>query len=206
MNARRYDPDAAREDILDAAERLFSAKGFAGVSTAAIAEAAGVSQSQIHYHFETKKKLWDKVFERRFTDYFASQSSLLDDTAVDDLERMANSIVSYFDFSARNPDYVRLLSRAQLDAGDAPDGEAATDMGSELMRKGAERIRAAQEAGTIRSDIDPHFVIVGFLGLVASWFQAGPLFLSELGDEAGSLGNQAYLDFILQVYLRGISP
>ena len=57
MAKRRYDPDAAREDILDAAERLFAAHGFGDVSTNRISKEAGVSQSQIHYHFETKRKL-----------------------------------------------------------------------------------------------------------------------------------------------------
>ena len=133
---RRYDPEAAREDILDSAERLFAAKGFDGVSTAAIAKEAGVSQSQIHYHFDTKRKLWEKVFERRFADYFAAQSSLLDNPQMNDMERMRQSIVSYFEFFEKYPHYVRLLTRAQLDLGDegAGEGDPAEAMGEMLMR------------------------------------------------------------------------
>lgn len=209
MSTRRYDPEAASEDILDAAERLFAARGFDGVSTAAIAKEAGVSQSQIHYHFETKQKLWDKVFERRFADYFSAQSSLLNDREVDDMVRMRNSIISYFRFSENNPDYTKLLSRAQLDAdqGGEGQGEETAALGEELMRKGSEVIVAAQQAGAIRDDVRPDFVIVGFLSLVAHWFQGGRLFMGEAGNDGErEAQDHEYLDFIIKVYLRGIAP
>ncbi len=209
MTTRRYDPEAARDDILDAAEHLFAAKGFDGVSTAAIAKEAGVSQSQIHYHFDTKQKLWDKVFERRFADYFAAQSSLLDDREIDDMQRMRDSITSYFRFFEQNPDYVKLLGRAQLDAGEGNkgEGEEASELGEELMRKGSEVILAAQQAGAIRNDVRPDFAIIGFLSLVAHWFQGGRLFLGEAGDaQEREAHDREYLEFIIKVYLRGIAP
>jgi len=206
MSTRRYDPEAARDDILDAAERLFATKGFDGVSTASIAKEAGVSQSQIHYHFDTKRKLWDKVFERRFMDYFAAQSSLLDNREVEDMTRMRNSITSYFRFCENNPDYLSLLGRAQLDAAQGGEGEQAKEMGEALMRKGSEVIAAAQTAGTIRDDVRPDFVIVGFLSLVAHWFTGGRLFMGEAGHENPEQHDREYLDFIIKVYLRGIAP
>ncbi len=207
MSTRRYDPEAARDDILDAAERLFAAKGFDGVSTATIAKEAGVSQSQIHYHFDTKQKLWDKVFERRFADYFAAQASLLDDRELDDMARMKDSIVSYFRFFEENPHYVKLLGRAQLDAGEGGEGEGegAEEMGEALMRKGSEVIVAAQKAGTIRDDVRPDFVIIGFLSLVAHWFQGGRLLKVDEGSVALNADDREYLEFIIKVYLRGIA-
>lgn len=205
MSTRRYDPEAARDDILDAAERLFGARGFDGVSTAAIAKEAGVSQSQIHYHFDTKQKLWDTVFERRFADYFAAQSSLLEDGNIEDLARLRDSIRSYFEFSQANPDYVRLLARAQMDLGEL-EGADDEGMGPALMRRGAEVIAVAQKAGVIREDVRPDFVIVGFLSLVAHWFQGGRLLMAEAGEAERTKHDQDYLDFITKVYLRGIAP
>jgi AcrR family transcriptional regulator len=206
MSTRRYDPEAARDDILDAAERLFAAKGFDGVSTAAIAKEAGVSQSQIHYHFDTKQRLWDKVFERRFADYFAAQSSLLDDRELDDMQRMRDSITSYFRFCAANPDYMKLLGRAQLNEEKGAEGEETEQMGEALMQKGSEVILAAQKAGAIRDDVRPDFVIIGFLSLVAHWFMGGRLFMGEAGHENPEQHDREFLDFIIAVYLRGISP
>ncbi len=55
----------SREDILDAAERVFAAKGFDGTAMREVAEAAGVAQALIHYHFRTKDALFEAMFSRR---------------------------------------------------------------------------------------------------------------------------------------------
>lgn len=55
----------AREAILSAAESTFIALGYDGTSMREIAEAAGVAQALLHYHFQTKENLYEAVFERR---------------------------------------------------------------------------------------------------------------------------------------------
>lgn len=65
---RQARAEATREALLDAALGEFSAHGFEGASTRAIASAAGTHQPQINYHFESKDALWraavDRLFER----------------------------------------------------------------------------------------------------------------------------------------------
>lgn len=51
--------------ILDAAEKLFSAHGFHGVTVRAVAEECGVDSALVHYYFGTKQALFDAVFARR---------------------------------------------------------------------------------------------------------------------------------------------
>ena len=46
-----------KERILDAAERLFAAHGFAGTSLRAVTKEAGVNLAAVHYHFGTKEDL-----------------------------------------------------------------------------------------------------------------------------------------------------
>jgi AcrR family transcriptional regulator len=53
------------EIILDAAERVFGAFGYAGASMRQIAEEACVAQASLHYHYASKDKLYEAVFERR---------------------------------------------------------------------------------------------------------------------------------------------
>lgn len=55
----------SRDDILDAAERIFAARGFDGASMREIAIAADVAQALIHYHFGTKDALFEAMFARR---------------------------------------------------------------------------------------------------------------------------------------------
>jgi AcrR family transcriptional regulator len=53
-----------KERILDAAERLFAAHGFAGTSLRAITREAGVNLAAVHYHYGTKEDLLRAVLSR----------------------------------------------------------------------------------------------------------------------------------------------
>jgi TetR/AcrR family transcriptional regulator, fatty acid metabolism regulator protein len=53
-----------RQTILDAAVRLFAQKGFHGVSTAELAESAGVAEGTIFRYFSSKDKLLISALDR----------------------------------------------------------------------------------------------------------------------------------------------
>ncbi len=53
------------EQILDAAEFLFSKHGLYGVTLKDVAKQVGVHHTLINYYFDDKKALFDKVFARR---------------------------------------------------------------------------------------------------------------------------------------------
>lgn len=53
------------EQILDAAEYLFSLRGLYGVTLKEVAEQTGVHTSLLHYYFDDKKAMFDAVFARR---------------------------------------------------------------------------------------------------------------------------------------------
>lgn len=54
-----------RKQILDAALRLFSEKGFARTSVRDIAQAAGITDAAIYYHFASKRELFEALIEER---------------------------------------------------------------------------------------------------------------------------------------------
>jgi AcrR family transcriptional regulator len=58
-------PVDTRERVLDTAERLFAGRGLDAVSVRDIIAAAGVNLGAINYHFGTKDRLIEAVFERR---------------------------------------------------------------------------------------------------------------------------------------------
>ena len=53
------------EQILDAAEYLFSRKGFDGVTLRDVAQRVGIHTTLLHYYFKDKAALFRSVFERR---------------------------------------------------------------------------------------------------------------------------------------------
>jgi AcrR family transcriptional regulator len=58
-------PLELRGRILDCAEALFALHGFHGVTIREVGRSAAVDPALVHYYFETKKGLFDAVFERR---------------------------------------------------------------------------------------------------------------------------------------------
>ncbi|GMM92152.1 hypothetical protein MTsN3n11_04540 [Qipengyuania sp. MTN3-11] len=53
------------EQLLDAAETLFSQRGFHGVALKDVAKQVGVHHTLVNYYFDDKQKLFDEVFARR---------------------------------------------------------------------------------------------------------------------------------------------
>ncbi len=72
------------EQILDAAEYLFSRHGLHGVTLKDVANRIGVHHTLINYYFSDKQQLFDAVFGRR-----AEVTSALRMKALDDYEREA---------------------------------------------------------------------------------------------------------------------
>ena len=62
---RRRPRDEVRADLLAAAARVFSSRGFHGASVEAIAEAAGLSTGAIYSNFAGKEELFLTLYEER---------------------------------------------------------------------------------------------------------------------------------------------
>ena len=71
--------EARIDDILDAAETVFAASGYEGATMREIAVAAGVAQGLIHYHFDNKETLYERVVARRSGVINGARAALLDD-------------------------------------------------------------------------------------------------------------------------------
>ena len=104
-------PRPTRDVILDAAERRFAERGFAGVSVREIATDAGLkNQASLYHHFKNKKALYEAVLARGvepIIDMVAS-SQTPGDAADPVLDRMV-------DYLAARPHLPRLIQRAGLD-------------------------------------------------------------------------------------------
>ena len=58
--------------ILDAAEALFSAKGFEGSSMSEIADRVEVRAPSLYKHYDSKEKIYEAVLARLFEPFFAT--------------------------------------------------------------------------------------------------------------------------------------
>ena len=68
-----------REDLVDAAERLFTASGFHATTVDAIAADAGYTKGAVYSNFASKEDLFFAVYERRVDAAVAANERLLAD-------------------------------------------------------------------------------------------------------------------------------
>lgn len=71
-NRSRKTAEERRQDILEAALKIFTNKGYNGSTTAEIARAAGVAEGTIFRHFATKKELLIAVLKPKIIDGIVS--------------------------------------------------------------------------------------------------------------------------------------
>lgn len=80
-NRRPQDPEAKREEILDAATELFTLLGYDGASLKTIASSAGVTANTIYWYFPDKDSLLvgvvDRLLQTALTDLAALEDELL---------------------------------------------------------------------------------------------------------------------------------
>ena len=95
--------------ILEAAEREFLAKGFAGARTTSIAEAAGVTHALLHYYFRTKEQLFDRILDEKLRLMGQTVLAAFGRRELPLLERLKEGIETHFDFIAANPDMPRFI-------------------------------------------------------------------------------------------------
>lgn len=165
--------EARREAILDAAVKLFSEKGFRGVTTRELAAAVGVSEPVLYQHFETKRELYAAIIDRKsnegrqaFETQVGPYLSMNDDRGF--FTVLAQLIVQYH---ATDPAYFRLLLFASLEGHELADicYQRQQSVFLELI---AGYIQRRIGEGALRS-LDPMIAALSFIGMVAHFAQAG---------------------------------
>ena len=101
-----------REKLVAAALEAFADHGFAGATTRAIAERAGVALAALPYHFETKEALWRAAADRIFgllTEQFQARIRGLE--GVDPPTRLRLLLRDFVLFAATHPVLHRFMLR-----------------------------------------------------------------------------------------------
>jgi AcrR family transcriptional regulator len=116
---RTRESSPTRDVILDAAERCFAERGFAGVSMRGIAAEAGLkNQASLYHHFQDKRALYEAVLGRGI----AAIIALVAETTRSGIpaghlerERVEYVLDRVVDYLDEHPNLPRLIQRAGLD-------------------------------------------------------------------------------------------
>jgi AcrR family transcriptional regulator len=167
-----YDPDQTRKSIVDNALALFGDKGYAVTSVQEIADAAGVTKGAFYHHFDSKEDLL-RLIHDEFIDYQLALLKMALDEDESSADRLRELLRSLLVSTARYQANVTVfyLERRHLSG---PGFKAMKRKRDEFDRLFLEVIERGIREGVFRSDLDPHIVAFGILGMCAyvrEWFR-----------------------------------
>ena len=106
-NSQEQRAQDSRDEILNAAARLFANRGFHETSMAEVARGAGVSKALIFWHFKTKEELFFAVLNRLLEPYFIDFAE--ESGALDEKSQILKLVESYLLFVRDNASSIRFF-------------------------------------------------------------------------------------------------
>jgi AcrR family transcriptional regulator len=156
-----------KHQLLEAAARLFSTKGYSSTRIADICAEAGVAKGLMYWYFPTKQSLFAELVRTMRQQLRRTQAAAMDPTA-DAITRIRQGTVASVLFMAEHRAYFALLDVERADDEVAGILRAGSDVyATDLVRL----VREAQRAGQL-ADADPQLYATGVMGAVASFSHA----------------------------------
>ncbi len=160
---REREKEQRRNDILDAAEKVFFSKGVDQATMDDVAEQAELSKGTIYLYSKSKEELYLginlrglNILAEMFKQALKSQS-----TGIDQVRAIGQA---YFEFYKSYPDYFNALLHYEANTYDLTDenslGWQCHKCGQKTLQIVAEAIQTGIDDATIRSDLVPMKVAV----------------------------------------------
>ncbi len=168
--ARRGRPGYDRRGLLDAAVAVFNESGYDATSVAALATRLGLSKAALYHHFSSKEELLETALGEALD---GLEGVLADTRTIVPSERLAAVLEGAVRVLAAHLPSVTLLLRVRGN--------------SEVERRALERrrafdqevtgiVRAAQDDGAVRSDVDASVatrLLFGMVNSLVEWYRPG---------------------------------
>lgn len=191
------------KNILEAAGKVFTRKGFAAARMDDIAKEAGINRALLHYYFRSKDKMFDLIFDQRVNEFFSGLGVIM--FSEKSLEEKIRAIVEHeitiliahpylpiFVLQEMNQNPERMLEHAQK-AGAHP---------SMLLKNFSVQIKEEIKKGKIRA-VDPSQLLMNIMSMAIYPFIAKPVLKTILEtDDVGfemvmKMRKKEVTDFIL---------
>jgi AcrR family transcriptional regulator len=170
-----------REQILQAAVRVFARQGYESTRVGDVAKEAGVAYGLVYHYFGSKEAVLEAVFREAWGRLLAAVA-LAEETGVDAPEQLSLVVKIVLRAWRDDPDLVRLLVR---EITRSPHIQDELDEIAQAFASLERIVRRGQEEGTFRGDVDPR---------LAGWMLYGGLeevltgwVLAQLPDDAESV-------------------
>lgn len=183
MNNEHSNLQSTEARILQAAEKEFFEKGYAGARTVSIAEAAGVTHAMLHYYFRTKDKLFEQIVAGKINMLGDIILSAIGDGNLPLEERIRQGVERHFDFIAANRNLPRFIVNEVLSRPNHIEimKRNALHVVNNLLSSLQGEIDEYAARGLCRK-VDARMLLIDIVSLNVFPFMAAPIVYSAIGD------------------------
>ncbi|MCG7228663.1 TetR/AcrR family transcriptional regulator [Corynebacterium minutissimum] len=168
--AARGRPGYSREDVIRAAVRVFTARGYDATSMDNVASELGISKSALYHHISSK----EEILELTVVQALSRLEAVAEEMAEADVsagEKVRGLLRGSIEVLCSDPKSVALLLRLR---GNSEVERSALERRRILTRSVIPLVAAAQEEGAIRSDVDASLLtrmIFGMINSTSDWYE-----------------------------------
>jgi TetR/AcrR family transcriptional regulator len=167
-------PSPARDQILEAAQACFAARGFAGTTIKHIAAAAGVNSALLYYYFRDKERLYQAALDRLVQTMIRRGGERLDAPGTPET-RLRGFLELFGGVFGSHPHFYRLMLRELVDYAASHAVEQFKLVSTTMFTRLCGVIEEGQRSGTFRPELEPRFAAISAVATVAHFFTMRPV-------------------------------
>jgi AcrR family transcriptional regulator len=153
-----------KQQLLEAAQRMFGSRGYARTRIADICAEAGVAKGLFYWYFPTKESLFVELVHSMRLQLRRAQATAMHDGA-DPITRIRQGTEASIRFILENQSYFAFLDLQRAD----PAIASVLEEGSDVYERDIERLIVEAQREGVMPDVDAHFAAVGVVGAVSSF-------------------------------------
>jgi len=191
-----------RSAVLKAARTVFARRGFEGASTREVAEAAGVNNAMIYYHFKDKNELYRAVLEDSLLAFENIWDHEVFRSGATARAKIQKYVEEFIRFQHGNEELRRIISMEFATCSDNYKW-LADNYFSQSYRKLAGLLKEGMRSGVLRKH-DPSVAIPSLVGMILHSFIMRPIAEHVIGSKM-ELSVPKFSRFVTGMFFDGLS-
>jgi len=198
-------PDRTRRRLLNASIRLFSARGFHGISVDQIVAAARVNKRMVYHYFGSKEAIYRAALLEVYNRIGRLEIHSIE-AAGNPKEQLKRLLDRYFKFLFENREFTQLVQWENLEGGRYSAKKRFVMSMNPFFEEFRKIVEEGKKLGEFRRDLDIDHLLVHFIGSCFAYHSNRISLSHELDMDLGSPSERARgLNLIHTLFFDGIS-
>jgi len=162
--AAQRNPDRTRRRLLQAAIRLFAARGYHGVAVDQIVAAARVNKRMVYHYFGSKEAIYQAALHEVYGRIEDVEFHALESGA-SPREKLSRLLQAYFVFLEENPEFTQFLLWENVEQGRHITKISHFLSKNPFIQRFQATVEEGMRTGELRADISVPHLLIHFIGL-----------------------------------------